>query len=196
MDFFQHHLTTYFRDHFKIPAVVGVSTLSYSLEGWCQGVDLRHSLDNIFKLASSWRLAVSPLRYCRYPWVITRALMNCVEVIASKRVLASVTKSGDQVRQPSAEMLSKQAIMEKWSSLIQSKASILSIHLILQRSLSFCTLDSGWVLCITSSNFFWCLGWVKKKTDSQFTMPVILQALASSNEATAAKFRQCEAQWV
>ncbi len=63
--------------------------------------------------------------------MITRALMNSVLVIASKRVVASVNESGDHMREPSAEMLSKQATMEEYSLLILSRASILSIHLVL-----------------------------------------------------------------
>ena len=51
--------------------------------------------------------------YYRNPWVITRALMNSAEVIASKRVLASVTESGDHMQEPSAETLLKQATMEE-----------------------------------------------------------------------------------
>ena len=39
-------------------------------------------------LGSSWRLVVRPLRCCRHSLVITRALMNSVLVITSKRVLA------------------------------------------------------------------------------------------------------------
>ena len=39
--------------------------------------------------------------------------MNYVHVITSKRVLASVTESGDHMREPSAEMFLKQAIMEE-----------------------------------------------------------------------------------
>ena len=42
------HLTTHFKDCFKPPAVVGVNTLFHLLEGWCQGNDLRHCLDNVF----------------------------------------------------------------------------------------------------------------------------------------------------
>ena len=61
--------------------------------------------------------------------------MNPVEVTASKRVLASVTESGDYAREPSATMLSKQATMEERRFLIRPKASIHSIHHVLQNCL-------------------------------------------------------------
>ena len=78
-------------------------------------------------------------------YTLIRVEMNSVEVLANKRVLASIKESLHHIEDPSDEMLSKQATIDGRSIVTLSRASILSIHLVLHRSLSFWTLDSGWV---------------------------------------------------
>ena len=127
-------------------------------------------------LASCWRL--QDPRNSGHSLVITRALINSVAVIPNRRVLASVNDSGDHLWERSTEILSKQAAMEECRRLTLSRASMHSIYLVLQRSFSFVTLDSGCVSCIASSNLFCHLGWAKK-TDRWLTTPIMLRTLTS-----------------
>ena len=114
-------------------------------------LDLRHCLNYVFSVLLKDRCEAP--EYYRHLLVITRALMNSVLVITRNIVLAHVTESGENMREHSAE-ISKQAPMEEYSFLIRSRASIRSIHLVLQRSLSFNKFNAGSVFCIASSNFF------------------------------------------
>ena len=95
--------------------------------------------------ASAWRLRVNPSKYFKHAVVITSELMKSVVVIAKRSVLASVTESVLQHLVPSADIVSMQATTEECNIWNLSKASILSIHLVRQRSLSFRTCDSGCV---------------------------------------------------
>ena len=76
--------------------------------------------------------------------------MKLVVVIASRRVLASVSESDDHKVEPSKDMLSKHDTIDGCRSFNRSRASIHSIHRVRQRSFNLCTVEDGCVMLIGS----------------------------------------------